>query len=182
VHTSCYPYTGIKKWWGLIKTLYGNKIYSNIPVLVDDDRMIIDSKEKATLFNNYFCSVHEIEQNDVTLPRLDVFQNSKYIDHVSTTDQEINILLKNVDVSKACGYDGISNMILKICADCITSPLCKIINRSFSQGVFPSLWKFANVLPLFKLEVTNARKLLPHGQNFELGCSKSGYNPWIIQK
>ena len=41
-------------------------------------------------------------------------------------------------------------MILKICADCITSPLCKIINRSFSQGVFPSLWKFANVLPLFK--------------------------------
>jgi hypothetical protein len=32
-----------------------------------------------------------------------------------------------------------------------------------------------------KLEVTNARKLLPHGQNFGLGCSKSGYNPWIIQ-
>jgi hypothetical protein len=31
------------------------------------------------------------------------------------------------------------------------------------------------------LEVTNARKLLPHGQNFGLGCSKSGYNPWIIQ-
>jgi hypothetical protein len=49
--------------------------------------MIIDSKEKATLFNNYFCSLHEIEQNDVTLPRLDVFQNSKYIEHVSTTDQ-----------------------------------------------------------------------------------------------
>jgi hypothetical protein len=33
-----------------------------------------------------------------------------------------------------------------------------------------------------KLEVTNARKLLPHSQNFGLGCSKSGYNPWIIQK
>ena len=33
-----------------------------------------------------------------------------------------------------------------------------------------------------QLEVTNARKLLPHGQNFGLGCSKSGYNPWIIQK
>ena len=32
------------------------------------------------------------------------------------------------------------------------------------------------------LEVTNARKLLPRGENFGLGCSKSGYNPWIIQK
>jgi hypothetical protein len=30
------PYTGINKWWGLIKTLYRNKIYSNIPVLLDD--------------------------------------------------------------------------------------------------------------------------------------------------
>jgi hypothetical protein len=36
-------------------------------------------------------------------------------------------------------------------------------------------------LLLYKLEVTNARKLLPHCQNFGLGCSKSGYNPWIIQ-
>ena len=33
-----------------------------------------------------------------------------------------------------------------------------------------------------KLEVTNARKLLPHCQNFGLARSKSGYNPWIIQK
>jgi hypothetical protein len=56
------PYTGINKWWGLIKTLYRNKIYSNIPVLLDDDKMIIDSKETAMLFNNYFCSVHKIEQ------------------------------------------------------------------------------------------------------------------------
>ena len=69
---------------------------------------------------------------------------------IFTADQEINILLKNVEVSKACGYDGIGNMILKICADSITSPLCKIINESFSQGVFPLLWKIANVLPLFK--------------------------------
>jgi hypothetical protein len=37
-------------------------------------------------------------------------------------------------------------------------------------------WKYID-----KLEVTNARKLLPRGQNFGIGCSKSGYNPWIIQ-
>ena len=40
-----------------------------------------------------------------------------------------------------------------------------------------------SILKIFLiLEVTNARKLLPHGQNFGLGCSKSGYNPWLIQK
>jgi hypothetical protein len=33
----------------------------------------------------------------------------------------------------------------------------------------------------YELEDTNARKVLPRGQNFGLGCSKSVYNPWIIQ-
>ena len=37
-----------------------------------------------------------------------------------------------------------------------------------------------HILWIVKLEVTNTRKLLPHGQNFGLGCSKSGYNPLII--
>jgi hypothetical protein len=33
----------------------------------------------------------------------------------------------------------------------------------------------------YELEDTNARKVLPRGQNFGLGCSKSVYNPWIIK-
>jgi hypothetical protein len=70
---------------------------------------------------------------------LDVFQDVKFIDNISTSTQEINILLKNVDVSKACGYDGIGNKILKICADNITNPLCHIINESLPLGVFPSV-------------------------------------------
>jgi ribosomal protein L44E len=32
-----------------------------------------------------------------------------------------------------------------------------------------------------KLEITNAREVLPRGQTFGLGCLKSVYNPWIIQ-
>ena len=48
------PEIGQKKWWGIIKSLYGNKIHSNIPALLEGDRMITDAKEKATLFNDYF--------------------------------------------------------------------------------------------------------------------------------
>ena len=136
--------------WGLIKLHYGNKIHLNIPALVDGDRVIKDSIEKALLFNDYFCSVYEIENADAVLPSLDVFQDVKFIDNISISTQEIKMLLKIVDVSRACGYDGIGNKILKICADNITNPLCHIINESLSQGVFPSMWKFANVIPIFK--------------------------------
>jgi hypothetical protein len=85
--------------WGLIKLHYGNKIHLNIPALVDGDRVIKDSIEKAILFNDYFCSVYEIENADAVLPSLDVFQNVKFIDNISISTQEIKILLKNVDVS-----------------------------------------------------------------------------------
>ena len=58
--------------------------------------------------------------------------------------------MRNGDLSKACGSDGIDNSILKICAEYIADPLCRIINESLLQGVYPSLWKFANVIPIFK--------------------------------
>jgi hypothetical protein len=92
----------------------------------------------------------QIENSDAALPSLSAFQNSKYLANISTSEQEINILLRNVDLSKACGSDGIGNFILKICAEYIADPLCHIINESLLQGVYPSLWKFANVIPIFK--------------------------------
>ena len=52
----------------------------------------------------------------------------------------------------------------------------------FQHIVFLCFSPFNSLITEDKLEVTNARKLLPPGQNFGLGCSKSGYNPWIVQK
>ena len=43
------PEIAPKKYWGLIKLHYGNKIHSNIPALVDGDRVITDLKEKAII-------------------------------------------------------------------------------------------------------------------------------------
>ena len=40
------PEIAPKKWWGLIKLHYGNKIHSNIPALVDRDRVITVRKKK----------------------------------------------------------------------------------------------------------------------------------------
>jgi hypothetical protein len=76
----------------------------------------------------------QIENSDAALPSLSAFQNSKYLANISTSEQEINILLRNVDLSKACGSDGISNFILKIYAEYIADPLCRIINESLLQG------------------------------------------------
>ena len=32
----------------------------------------------------------------------------------------------------------------------VSKPLCILMNRSFSEGIFPYTWKLANVIPIFK--------------------------------
>ena len=52
-------------------------------------------------------------------------------------------LLKNVNPAKACGTDGIPNMILKTCADAIAPALTCIYRRSIQTGQFPADWQSA---------------------------------------
>ena len=59
-------------------------------------------------------------------------------------------MLSTVNVAKACGYDGISNRIIKFCSAGLCKVFTRLINLSISFGQFPSAWKIANVLPLFK--------------------------------
>ena len=45
---------------------------------------------------------------------------------------------------------GLPPRILKECASVLSSPLCFFLNKSFSTGKLPHLWKLANITPLFK--------------------------------
>ena len=76
-------------------------------------------------------------------------------------------LLSTVYTSKACGCDGISNEIIRFCSEGLYKPFTSVIKTSFRLGQYPSAWKLANVLPLFKKDdrqlTTNYRpvSLLP---------------------
>ena len=59
-------------------------------------------------------------------------------------------LLSSANVTKACGYDGISNKIIQLCSEGLCNVLKNLINTSFRLSQYPRAWKLANVLPLFK--------------------------------
>jgi Notch-like protein len=48
------------------------------------------------------------------------------------------------------GYDEVSTRILQISATFIRSPLCYIINKSLSSGIFPDRLKYSIVIPVHK--------------------------------
>ena len=78
--------------------------------------------------------------------------NIDNLNHFHATFDAIHRTLLALNVHKACGPDGLSARILHECADEFAVPLTKICALSFRQGKFPTNWKRANVVPVFKKE------------------------------
>ena len=112
----------------------------------------------ANLMNNYFIDkVTTIRQNlppvnDDPLKTLKKLMNNRrsvfklkfvHPDQV----KKVILSLKN---SKSCGLDNIDTYILKLVVDEILPAMTHVINLSIQQSIFPSTWKVAKVIPLFK--------------------------------
>ncbi len=135
-------------------------MHETVPTLMEGPNIISDAKEKAEVLNDYFCSQSNIEDGAATIPNdIISFQSSVTLSNVIASEYEINSLLRGVDISKACGPDGIGNRIIKICANGITSAFTHLVNLSLSSGIFPDQWKAANVIPLFKTKEDCESKL-----------------------
>ena len=53
-----------KKWWCIVKSMYGNKCYSAIPSISEGDVFISDPKEKVNVVNDYFASQATVPNSD----------------------------------------------------------------------------------------------------------------------
>ena len=58
--------------------------------------------------------------------------------------------LKELDINKTTGSDGIPVRLLKVTADQIVPSLTILFNKSLWLGIFPGDWKLANIVPIFK--------------------------------
>ena len=72
------------------------------------------------------------------------------IDFIEIHQQDIVDILKSLKLNKAVGLDNISHHILRKTAETISLPLLKLFQMCLQQSIFPSLWKKARVMPLFK--------------------------------
>ena len=144
----CNPQIDSKQYWHLLKSLYGSKVDSGIPAIIDGDEIISSSKEKADLFNKHFLKKSTLPKD---LPDLPVLEMSlQLLNSIVTNEHEVKKILLSLNLNKASGYDNIGNRLLKKTAHSIAQPLTYLFNQSLSKGIFPSIWKRANVPPVFK--------------------------------
>ena len=68
---------------------------------------------------------------------------------INFTSLEVKSVLESLQLGKSSGPDGINNRVLKELSSPLSRPLSYLFNYSMSKGIFPDIWKEANVSPLF---------------------------------
>ena len=166
--------TSPKSYWSILKTFLNNKKIPCIPPLLHNGKSIIDFKEKAELFNDFFSKQCSLVNNNSKLPSVLTKKTCKSLSSVEFSTYDILKIIRNLYPNKAHGHDMISIRMLKICDESICKPLGIIFRSCLENGKFPSEWKKANVVPVFKKnnkqELKNYRpiSLLPvSGKIFE---------------
>ena len=91
-----------------------------IPPLLANNLFILNCREKARYFNDYFSQHCNPVINNSVLPILRFLAN-KRIDHVPIDNDEIISLIRKLNPNKATGSDGISGQMLLSCDESVTS-------------------------------------------------------------
>jgi len=139
-----------KQWWKINRELLHRKAtLSSIPTLREDGKWIKDPKEKADIFARNFRSKANLPEELVDTPFFGCATDDE-MHFFSFRSRNTKRLFQKLDACKATGGDMISASILKRLCDCLAVPFTIVVRRLFSEGCWPSAWKYHLICPIFK--------------------------------
>ena len=154
--TLANPGTSNKTYWTLINTVLNKAKIPIIPPLLENGLFITDFTEKAQLFNDHFilqCTTidtgSEIPQDTPGIPT--------QIEDFAISEEKILKIIRSLNPNKAHGWDGISTRMIKLSDASLVTPLKIIFTNCLRSGVFPEIWKRANVVPIHKKNEKNLK-------------------------
>ena len=141
-----------KCYWSILKSFLNNKKIPCIPPLIYNNQFITDFKEKSELFNSFFEKQCSLIETGSKLPIQMLGRTNKSLNNITFNDGDILSIISNLDPNKAHGDDQIIIRMLQICAKSICKPLHLIFSSCMESGIFPSEWKMANVVLVYKTD------------------------------
>ncbi len=115
----------------------------------------------AHYMNGFFINkVTNLQASIPTLTKQDPLKHLKHLhpggrsgdtfDLTTVLESIVAAAIKSLQNKNSSGPDGISTRILKGSIDVIVVPLAYIVNTSLTSGKYPSQWKSARVVPIYK--------------------------------
>ena len=151
-------WNNIKNTWKGIKSLISLKaVASSVPTVLflDNGDTITNPYDIANTFNNYFASIAETTKKCIK------YSHKHFSGHLSnessstiflqpTDKEEIANIISSLNSNKASGPNSIPYRILFLLKNEISKQLTDLFDLSFMTGVFPSVFKTAKVVSVFK--------------------------------
>lgn len=165
-----------KQFWSFVKS---KKSSSELPKSVFlNDVACTDGGDISNLFNTYFQSVFEpnLSSKPPKVAPYKTTDNSLVsLDSVDISIDVVEKYLRDLDVSKGCGPDGIPAIFLKNCSSTLCAPLHYLFQLSLRSGNFPIAWKQSYIVPIHKTGDKH------NVQNYR-GISKINVIPKLFEK
>ena len=121
------------------------------PLVQADGTIVANDDQNAVLLNNHFANQSRLDSDDARNPMAsDENKPIPAMELFEVSPREVLELLNSLDPNKSCGSDEVPPKILKLVALLICEPLAKLFNASLSSGVYPAIWKLANIHPIYK--------------------------------
>lgn len=148
-------------FWKYVKSQKENGTY--IPSIMSfDSKLSQNLQETVNLFADCFSAVYTTASDDSNISCIDLVETLDITDCNVTIDDIVS-KLKSLDSRKSAGPDNVPPRFLVNCMHTLSYPIHKLFTKSLSSGVFPDLWKFSLLMPIFKKgnksEVTNYRPI-----------------------
>ena len=108
---------------------------------------IVDDHGSVLLFAKHFQSVYSVDDNllpDFQYSCVNEFESNKL--DIGLVDRYLQAL----PCKSSCGPDNIPAMFLKRLHSVFALPLCLLFQYSLNSDTLPSVWKEANVVPIYK--------------------------------
>ena len=118
-------------------------------ITIVNNVFILNCRDKAKLFNDFFSNQCRLITNSITLPTLNYLTDKRTV-QISIRRNEIVSLVRNLNPKKASGSAGISGQMLFLSDDSVVMPLKIIFDNILLTSLNPDMWKLANVTPIFK--------------------------------
>ena len=119
---------------------------------------IDDEKLLSNIFNEFFKQ--KIVDIEAKIPELNIDPTAKLGKKMegrnlsfslrTVTPAQVKKAIKSMKNKTSSGIDFVSPKVVKIATEVLTDPLTWVINSSILSGEFPTSWKIAKVIPIFK--------------------------------
>ncbi len=137
-----------KPFWRYIKAQRQENC--GIAPLKDKGQLHPDACKKAEILNKQFTSVFTSDKQDMHASTVIEGPSIPSISDITVSSTGVAKMLNNLNVKKACGPDYLACRLLKELAEELAPIYADIFQCSLDTGELPSVWKTANVVPIYK--------------------------------